>query len=149
MTRHLESEGRIDDAEHRVEVGEQATTALRNQILLDTLAESLEIKVNQNELLDYLVSASRQYGMDPNTFIQTVDQQGQIPAMVAEVARSKALAVALRKIEVKDGGGNVVDLSEFIRTDEEDAIEALAATRDDESDIIFDDEQPAASEPTL
>jgi trigger factor len=153
VTRHLESEGRIDDAEHRVEVGEQATTALRNQILLDTLAENLEIKVNQNELLDYLVSASRQYGMDPNTFIQTVDQQGQIPAMVAEVARSKALAVALRKIEVKDGGGNVVDLSEFIGTDEEDAVEAtaaaLAATRDDESDIIFDDELPAASEPTV
>ena len=44
--------------------------------------------------------------------------------------------------------GNVVDLSEFIGTDAEDAIEALAETRDDESDIIFDDEQPAASEPT-
>ena len=69
--------------------------------------------------------------------------------MVAEVARSKALAVALRKVEVKVVAGTVVDLSEFIGTDEEDAIEALAATRDDESDIIFDDEQPASSEPTL
>lgn len=119
--RHLEGEGRLEDDEHRAEVGEQATTALRNQILLDTLAEQLEIKISQQELLDYLVSASRQYGMDPNTFIQTVDQQGQIPAMVAEVARSKALAVALRRVAVTDGAGTAVDLSEFIGTDEEDA----------------------------
>ncbi|AEE45564.1 trigger factor [Cellulomonas fimi] len=119
--RHLEGEGRLEDDEHRTEVGEQATTALRNQILLDTLAEQLEIKISQQELLDYLVSASRQYGMDPNTFIQTVDQQGQIPAMVAEVARSKALAVALRRVAVVDGAGAAVDLSEYIGTDEEDA----------------------------
>ncbi|GIG21773.1 trigger factor [Cellulomonas chitinilytica] len=124
--RHLEGEGRLEDDEHRAEVGEQATTALRNQILLDTLAEQLEIKISQQELLDYLVSASRQYGMDPNTFIQTVDQQGQIPAMVAEVARSKALAVALRHVAVTDGKGGAVDLSEFIGSDEEDAAEAAA-----------------------
>ena len=119
--RHLESEGRLEDDEHRAEVTEQAQTALRNQILLDTLAEQLDIKVSQSELLDYLVSASRQYGMDPNTFITTLDQQGQIPAMVAEVARSKALAVSLRSVSVVDGSGKAVDLSEFIGTEEEDA----------------------------
>ena len=79
MHRHLEGEGRLEDDEHRAEVGEQATTALRNQILLDTLAEQLEIKVSQNELLDYLVNASRQYGMDPNTFIQTHRPAGPDP----------------------------------------------------------------------
>ncbi|MCC2315284.1 trigger factor [Cellulomonas xiejunii] len=119
--RHLESEGRLEDDEHRAEVTEQAQTALRNQILLDTLAEQLDIKVSQSELLDYLVSASRQYGMDPNTFITTLDQQGQIPAMVAEVARSKALAVSLRSVSVVDGSGAAVDLSEFIGTEEDDA----------------------------
>ena len=124
--RHLEGEGRLEDDEHRAEVGEQATTALRNQILLDTLAEQLEIKVSQNELLDYLVNASRQYGMDPNTFIQTIDQQGQIPTMVAEVARSKALAVALRRVAVTDASGKAVDLSEFIGSDAEDAAEEPA-----------------------
>lgn len=126
--RHLESEGRLEDDTHRAEVTEQAQTALRNQILLDTLAEKLEVKVNQGELVDYLVSASRQYGMDPNTFIQTIDQQGQIPAMVAEVARSKALAVALRRVAVVDAAGAAVDLSEYIGSDEDDA--ALSAAED-------------------
>lgn len=124
--RHLESEDRLEDDKHRAEVTVDATNALKNQILLDTLAEKLSVKVGQGELVEYLVQASRQYGMEPQQFIQTLDQGGQIPAMVGEVARSKALAVALRQIEVKDGAGNVVDLSEFIGSDEADtAAEAL------------------------
>ncbi|GEL94424.1 trigger factor [Cellulomonas composti] len=119
--RHLESENRLADDEHRAEVTEQAQTALRNQILLDTLAETLEVKVSQAELVEYLVSASRQYGMDPNTFIKTIDEGGQIPAMVAEVARSKSLAVALRHVTITDGDGGAVDLSDFIGSDEDDA----------------------------
>ncbi|GIG29191.1 trigger factor [Cellulomonas marina] len=128
--RHLESENRLADDEHRAEVTEQATTALRNQILLDTLAEQLAVKVSQPELVDYLVAASRQYGMDPNTFIKTVDEQGQVPAMVAEVARSKALAVALRRVTITDEAGAAVDLSEFIGTDEEDAAEDAAQSEE-------------------
>ncbi|MBW0253932.1 MULTISPECIES: trigger factor [unclassified Cellulomonas] len=146
--RHLESEGRLEDDVHRAEVTEQAQTALRNQILLDTLAENLEVKVNQGELVDYLVSASRQYGMDPNTFIQTIDQQGQIPAMVAEVARSKALAVALRHVAVVDGSGAAVDLSEYIGTDEEDAAQtaledAATAAAEGDEDATEATEAPA------
>ncbi|WP_418277998.1 trigger factor [Isoptericola jiangsuensis] len=125
--RHLESESRLEDDEHRAEVTVDATKAITNQILLDTLAEKLEVKVGQGELIEYLVQASQQYGMEPQQFIQTLDQGGQIPAMVGEVARSKALAVALRDIEVKDADGTVVDLSEFIGSDEEDAAEAAAA----------------------
>ncbi len=127
VVRHLESENRAGDEEHGTEVRTDATTSLRNQILLDTLAESLEIKVSQGELVEYLVNASRQYGMDPNTFIQTLDQQGQIPSMVAEVARSKALALALRKVKVVDPKGEPVDLSEYIGSDADDEAARAAA----------------------
>lgn len=135
--RHLEGEGRLEDDVHRAEVTEQATTALRNQILLDTLAEELEVRVAQPELVEYLVAQSRQYGMDPNTFIQTLDQQGQIPLMVGEVARSKAIAVALRRATVTDPSGATVDLTDFIGTDEEDAAQADAELA----------EQPETDEP--
>ncbi len=116
--RHLENEGRLEDEEHRAEVTAETREALAERILLDTLAESVAVKVSQEELVDYLVNASRQYGMDPNTFIRTLDEQGQIPAMVAEVGRSKAVAVALRKVTVLDGAGAVIDLTEYIGTDE-------------------------------
>lgn len=124
--RHLESEGRLEDENHRAEVTEQTRAELVERILLDTLAEQLKVQVGQNELLDFMVNAAAQYGMDPTTFIQTVDRQGQLPAMVGEVARSKAIAVALRKVRVVDGSGQPVDLSAYIGTDEEDGAAAEA-----------------------
>ncbi|WP_084106670.1 trigger factor [Demequina sp. NBRC 110056] len=117
---HLENENRLEDDEHRAEVTEEAHNALRAQILLDQLADDLEIEVQQNELLDYLLNASRQYNMDPNTFIQQVEQGGQIPAIVAEVARSKATAFALRRVTIKDTAGNAVDLSDVIGSVEDE-----------------------------
>ncbi|MBD8080587.1 trigger factor [Cellulosimicrobium arenosum] len=133
--RHLESESRLEDDEHRAEVTVEATTAIKNQILLDTLAEQLEVKVAQNELLEYLVQASRQYGMDPNEFIQSIDKGGQIPAMVGEVARSKALAVALRQVEVKDSAGTVVDLTEFIGSDADDAADEVPELSEEDAEV--------------
>ena len=118
--RHLESEGRLEDDAHRAEVVEESTSALRRQILLDTLAESLDVKVSQSELVAYLVDAAKHYGMDPNEFITTLDKNGQIASMVGEVARSKSLAVALRQVTVVGPDGTTVDLSEFIGTDTAD-----------------------------
>lgn len=141
--RHLESEGRLEDDEHRTEVQGEAREALANQILLDTLAEQLKVKVGQNELLEYLVNASRQYGMDPNTFIKTVDEQGQIPVMVAEVGRSKAVAVALRQVAVVDGSGKAVDLSEFIGTDEDDDDAVADAQAEVEAAVAEESEEQA------
>ncbi|WP_062069151.1 trigger factor [Demequina sediminicola] len=117
---HLENENRLEDDEHRAEVTEEAQKALRAQILLDQLADDLEIQVEQNELLEYLINASRQYNMDPQTFIQQVEQGGQIPAIVAEVARSKATAFALRRATIKDTTGADVDLSEVIGSVEDE-----------------------------
>ena len=102
---HLEGEDRLEDEEHRAEVGENTRQALKAQFLLDALAEHLEVQVDQPELIEYLVMSAQQYGMDPNQFAQVVDQQGQIPAMVAEVARRKALASVLEKAVVTDTAG--------------------------------------------
>jgi trigger factor len=57
--------------------------------------------------------SAQQYGMDPNQFAQAIDQQGQVPAMVAEVARRKALASVLEKVTIVDTAGNTVDLGEL------------------------------------
>lgn len=142
--RHLESESRLEDDEHRAEVTADATKAIKNQILLDTLAEKLKVQVSQGELVEYLVSASQQYGMEPSEFIQSLEQGGQIPAMVGEVARSKALAVALRQIEVKDSDGNVVDLSEFIGSEEVDEAQAALDAAVAQAQEAGDDEAPEA-----
>ncbi|MCA0423394.1 MAG: N-6 DNA methylase, partial [Proteobacteria bacterium] len=82
---HLEGENRLEDDEHRAEVDESTRKALKAQFLLDAIAEKLEVKVEQPELIEYLIMSAQQYGMDPNQFAQAIDQQGQIPSMVQEV----------------------------------------------------------------
>ena len=124
---HLQAEGKAEDDPHGEEVREDTEKAMRDQFILDELSEKLEVQVGQNELLEFLLSTSRQYGMDPNEFIQQAGQAGQIPAFAGELARNKALAVALRQVRVVDGSGEAVDLSEFIGSDEDDAAEAAAA----------------------
>jgi len=113
VERHLEQEGREKDDVHRAEVTDSTTRSFRVQILLDELAEKQEIQVGQDELLQYLMQSAQQYGMDVNEFIKIVTENGQIQSMVGEVARSKALSVALTKVKVTDSKGKVVDLSEF------------------------------------
>lgn len=112
--RHLEQENRLADDEHRKEVTESTEKSLRTQFILETLTESLEVQVGQEELTSYLFQSASQYGMDPSEFIQAVSNAGQLPQMVQEVARSKSLSVALGKVTVKDTKGKKVDLAEFL-----------------------------------
>ncbi|MFP5334837.1 MAG: trigger factor [Actinomycetes bacterium] len=111
---HLENENRLEDDEHRAEVVAEAEKALRTQFLLDAIAEQQKVSVSQQELIEYLVATAPRYGMDPNSFAQALDGAGQIPAMVSEVARRKALAVALEQATVTDASGNTVDLDALV-----------------------------------
>ncbi|HEX2705575.1 MAG TPA: trigger factor [Candidatus Lustribacter sp.] len=110
VTSHLEGEDRLADDEHRAEVDANTRKALRSQFLLDAIVEKHEIGVEQNELIEYIVMSAQQYGMDPNTFMQAIDREGQIPSIVAEVSRRKALASVLEKATVTDTTGATVDL---------------------------------------
>jgi len=118
VLRHLEGEGKTVDDPHAVEVREESTKSFQVQMLLDSIAEAEEVRVNENELLQYLIQASQSYGMQPNEFVKLVDEQGQIPSFVAEVARRKALSIVLEAAQITDSDGNPVDLAEFAKTDE-------------------------------
>ncbi|OMH36803.1 trigger factor [Tersicoccus sp. Bi-70] len=104
-----------DTEEHRAEVAKNTEEAFRNEVVLDAIAEKEEVGVEQAELIEYIVTTASQYGMDPNQFAQMLDQGGQVPMMIGEVRRRKALAVVLEKAKVTDSNGATVDLSSFVR----------------------------------
>lgn len=135
-------EGEHDTEEHRAEVKANTARAFQNEIILDAIADKEEVSVSQNELIDYIVSTASQYGMDPNQFAQIIDQSGQVPMMVSEVRRRKALAVVLGQAEVVDSEGNKVDLSDFVRPAGEEASveeteEAAVVPSDDPAAVKF------------
>ena len=111
--RHLENEKRLEDVEHRAEVTESSEKTFRTQILLDAVVEQEKIKVSQNELTQYLVQGAAQYNMEPSEFVEVLQKNGQIPSMIGEVARGKALATVLSKAKVIDENGKAVDISTF------------------------------------
>ncbi|MDF2052248.1 trigger factor [Arthrobacter sp. Cr_A7] len=139
-------EGEHDTEEHREEVRANTARAFQNEIILDAIAEKEEVNVSQNELIDYIVTTASQYGMDPNQFAQIIDQSGQVPMMVSEVRRRKALAVVLGQATVTDTEGNAVDLSDFVRPggeEEAPAVEAEAADTEATGTAAEDDKAEA------
>ena len=113
VRRHLENEKRLEDDEHRAEVTASSEKTFRTQILLDAVVEQEKIKVSQNELTQYLVQGAAQYNMEPSEFVEVLQKNGQIPSMIGEVARGKALATVLSKAKVIDENGKAVDISAF------------------------------------
>ena len=105
---HLEGEGRQADDVHRKEVTEETEKNFRTQLLLDAVVEAEGIKVEDQELIEYLAFTSRNYGMDPNEFIKQVANAGQVPAFVGELARRKAVDALVAAAEIVDSKGNKV-----------------------------------------
>jgi trigger factor len=97
------------------ELKEQAEKGIRTQFVLDELVSEEKLNVSQEELTEHLMRRAQSSGMSPDQFAQAVVEGGQVPMLVGEVARGKALATVVEKATVKDSNGEVVDLD-----DEED-----------------------------
>ncbi|MBN9179413.1 MAG: trigger factor, partial [Microbacterium sp.] len=152
---HLESEGRLEDDVHRAEVTEASEKQFRTQVLLDKIVEQNAIEVSQDELTQYIVQSAAQYGMSPQDFVDALQQNGQLPVLVGEVARNKALAVALGRVNVVDTNGKPVDLTGFVSVESEQAAEedAVAEAQDiadaaaDADAVIAAEEKPKKKAP--
>ena len=113
-------------AKAKKEAREAIEKEYRTEILAEELAKKNEVQVGQQELFDYAIQMSQNYGMDINRLFS--DPQ-QISAVVADLGRAKALIEVLSEVTVKDTAGNDVNLSEFLgKGDEEAAAEAAAET---------------------
>ena len=99
--------------EFEAELDKQVRDGMKAQFVLDKLADAEELSVNQGELTNHLIRRASGSGMSPDQFAQSVVQSGQIPSLVGEVRRGKALQQILDAAVVKDASGNAVDLTEL------------------------------------
>lgn len=95
------------------ETREAAEKAVKTQLLMDAIADDLDIQVGQNDLTERLVLMSRQYGIEPTQLLQILQQNNQLPAMFADVRRGLTVAAVVEAATVTDSDGNVVDTTEF------------------------------------
>jgi trigger factor len=107
-----------------------AEKIVKTQLLMDALADDLDIQVTQNDLTERLVMMSRQYGIEPQQFLSYLQQNNQLPNMFADVRRQLTIAAVVEAATVTDSAGEVIDTSEFFGRGPEG---------DDEDDLADDD----------
>ena len=106
--------------EYNAELADEVRDGVKAQFILDKLANAEEISVNEGELTNHLIQRASQAGMRPDEFAQQISSAGQIPALVGEVRRGKALNLVLEAAKVKDAAGNEVDVKKINAPDVED-----------------------------
>ena len=140
-------EGHFEDGHgdpgHREEFETQTRQALTAQFVLDAIATKEELSVGEGELTEYIVRNAQRYGLTPDQFASEIVGAGQVPAVVGEVVRAKALALVLENAKVTDASGRAVDLSEL--QDEPGLTPAVSAAAiadalDEDDEIEVDDD---------
>ncbi|WP_055694565.1 trigger factor [Streptomyces prasinopilosus] len=129
LEKYLEIQGKTAE-EFDTETREAAVKGIKTQFVLDQLVNQEKLNVNQEELTEHLMRRAASSGMSPDQFAQAVVEGGQVPLLVGEVARGKALASVVEKATVKDTNGEIIDLED---EEEDETAEAPAADADEAS----------------
>ncbi|MGA5500839.1 trigger factor [Streptomyces umbrinus] len=125
LEKYLEIQGKTAE-EFDTETKEAAVKGIKTQFVLDELVNKEKLNVNQEELTEHLMRRAASSGMSPDQFAQQVVEGGQVPMLVGEVARGKALAVVVEAATVKDTNGELVDLDD----EDEDEVSAEDSTEE-------------------
>ncbi|MBI3217643.1 MAG: trigger factor [Mycobacterium sp.] len=125
-----------------------AERAVKTQLLMDAIADDLDIQVGQNDITERLVLMSRQYGIEPQQLIQLLQQNNQLPAMFADVRRGLTVAAVVEAATVTDTDGNVVDTTEFFGSSDEADVEAAVAEALEAADDDDDDDSADTDDET-
>lgn len=103
------------EEEFDTEVAEAARLAVKGGFVLDQLAVQEELNVENEELSEYVVSQAMQMGVQPQQLAEYLTQNNQLPAIVSEVLRNKALNLVVEHVTVKDESGNEIDVESLQR----------------------------------
>ncbi|ORB65803.1 trigger factor [Mycolicibacterium tusciae] len=106
-----------------------AEKAVSTQLLVDAIADKLDIQVGQDDITQRLMLMSQQYGMEPQQLLAALQENNQLAALFADVRRGLAVAQVVEGATITDSNGEVVDTSEFFsRGGDSEAPEASEAS---------------------
>ncbi|MFH9348119.1 trigger factor [Kitasatospora sp. NPDC017646] len=128
---YLETQGKTRE-EWDAEIEEQAKKGIKTQFVLDQIVANEELGVNQEELTEHLIRRAAGSGLTPDQFAQQVVQGGQVPLLVGEVARGKALATVVEAAKVVDTEGNEINFDDEDETAE--TVDASAEAAEDKAE---------------
>ncbi|WJZ03412.1 trigger factor [Corynebacterium freiburgense] len=101
-----------------------AEEAVRTQLFLDVLADQEQPSVTQQDFTDHIIFTAQSYGMEPEQFVNQLQQSGQLANVFTDVRRGKALAAAIARVTAKDSNGEAIDVKSYFGPEEEAEAEA-------------------------
>jgi len=128
-----DSEEDQTEDEFWADVERRATQSLKAQMVLDKVAETSEIGVDQNDLTQHILRRAQAEGTAPQQIAEHLQEHPHhIEEYMVEIRRGKALASVVEAATVTDSNGDTVDLS----TIREDG--SLGSPEDDAQDEAAD-----------
>jgi trigger factor len=109
---YLAMQGR-DREEFDTELREGAEKSVRATFVLDAVAQAEELGVDDVELSNEVVRRAQRGGMEPQVYADQLVRGGQLPLLMGEIVRGKALALVLEAAKVLDSNGGEVDLEQI------------------------------------
>jgi trigger factor len=104
------------EEQFEADIDERARRAVKVSLVLDQLARSEELGVDQAELSGYVTRQAEQMGVAPDQLAQQLVESNQLSFAAAEVLRGKAMNVIAERVTVTDKAGNPVDIGAALNT---------------------------------
>jgi trigger factor len=129
--------------EFEAELLKQAQRAVKVGFVLDEVARSEDLSVNQTELSYFVADQAQRLGIAPEQLAKQLTESGQLGAAVTEVLRGKAATRVVEQVTVTDEAGRPVDVKAEIEALNSDVDGSLAPQAADGGDSDIDGGDPA------
>ena len=96
------------------EIAEDARRSVKSGFVLDQIARTEELGIEQEELNAYIVDQAYRLGVPPDRLAREIVDRGQLGVAITEVRRSKALDLLAERAEVTDEAGHPVDVKAIV-----------------------------------
>ena len=92
------------------DLAEAAAEGVKIQLVLDTIAESENVEVTDDEFGHEIVHRAQRAGMQPQQYYDELVKAGAAAAVYGDVRRGKALALVMERVIMTDTNGEVLTL---------------------------------------
>ena len=136
MEDYLESREQTQE-EFEAELLSQSQRAVKVGFILDELARTEDLSVNQAELSYFVADQAQRMGIGPEYLARQLSESGQLGTAVTEVRRGKAATLIAERVKVTDEAGNAIDVKaeiEALNSDVDSMLAAQAAAQSAEAE---------------
>jgi trigger factor len=116
------------------DVDQRARRSVKVSLILDQLARTEELGVDQAELSAYVTRQAEQMGVAPERLAKQLADSGQLSYAAAEVLRGKAMNLIAERVKVTDSSGHDVDVRAALNAPLTAGDGAVAA--DDDAEVL-------------